>query len=69
MQTKFELGPLEEKRAEEFIKKHIKCSKEHPTAIGGSITYIFTPTSIGTAVEVECSLCGESENITDYGRW
>ena len=46
----------------EWIKKH--NLKEHGSetvyygAIGGGMTYIFTPTSIGTVCKVKCS-CGE----------
>lgn len=66
MFTKFELHGKEIERAKAFEKKHIKCAKEHPTTIGGHISYIFTPTSIGTAVSVKCFLCGEEKNITEY---
>ena len=69
MQTKFELSPLEKERAKEFENKHMKCARKCPSTIGGHIDYIFTPTSIGTAVLIRCYLCGEEENITDYDLW
>ena len=34
-------------------------------AIGGRITYLFTPTSLGTVVKVRCA-CGEEIDITEY---
>lgn len=37
-------------------------------AIGGRMTYSFTPTGIGVAVTVSCA-CGAKENITDYDCW
>lgn len=37
-------------------------------AIGGRITFRFTPTGIGTAVGVECA-CGTKQNLTDYSNW
>lgn len=37
-------------------------------AIGGSLTYNFTPTSIGTVVMVSCA-CGHEMDLTDYGEW
>lgn len=37
-------------------------------AIGGRLSFCFTPTGIGTAVTVECA-CGEKVNVTDYGSW
>ncbi len=36
-------------------------------AIGGEVTYRFTPTSIGTAVHVEA--CGHELDLTDYESW
>lgn len=69
MLTKFELSPLEEKRAKEFKNKHLECARKCPSTIGGHIDYIFTPTSVGTAVLIRCYLCGEEENITDYDLW
>lgn len=37
-------------------------------AAGGRLTFAFTPTGIGTAIEVICA-CGAKENITDYDSW
>lgn len=62
----FDLNEVEKSRAEEFKKIHKKCYR--PTAIGGQFSYIFTPTSVGTAVSIKC-ICGEQENITDYDIW
>jgi len=69
MITEFSLCPEEIERAKAFEKKHRACARKHPTTIGGHISYMFTPTSIGTAVTVECGLCGEFENITEYNNW
>lgn len=66
MTTEFKLNENEIKAAEAFEERHLECAKKHPTAIGGHISYRFTPTSIGTAVVIKCNLCGEEENITDY---
>ena len=67
--TEFVLNENEEAKAQEFINKHKLCAKRCPTAIGGHITYKFTPTSIGVGVSICCSLCGKEENITDYSLW
>ena len=68
MITEFKLNEKEAKLAEEFEKKH-----RHPDvnkgAIGGHISYEFTPTSIGDAISIRCFVCGEEENITDYNSW
>lgn len=69
MITNFELTENEAKAAEEFEKIHLACEKKHPTAIGGNISYKFTPTSVGTAVVIKCFCCGEEKNITDYDCW
>jgi hypothetical protein len=61
----FKLNEKEEAFAREFLEKH-----RHPDvgkgAIGGHIDYIFTPTSVGTACNMYCNICGVEENITDY---
>ena len=69
MLTEFKLSPKEIEKAEAFEKEHLECAKKHPTTIGGSISYEFTPTSVGTAVIIKCNLCDEQENITDYDIW
>lgn len=37
-------------------------------AIGGRLTYSFTPTGIGVAVTIHCA-CGKEANVTDYDSW
>lgn len=37
-------------------------------AIGGRLTYRFTPTGIGLIIVVECA-CGEKINCTDFSSW
>jgi len=37
-------------------------------AIGGRITYAFTPTSLGVVTIVKCA-CGEKLDLTDYDCW
>jgi hypothetical protein len=38
-------------------------------AIGGHLTYSFTPTSIGTIVVVENNVTKEKIDLTDYDLW
>ena len=68
MIAEFKLFESEKKAAEKFLIEH-----RHPDvnkgAIGGHISYIFTPTSIGDAVSIRCNICNKEENITDYGTW
>lgn len=37
-------------------------------AIGGRLTFSFTPTSVGLIIRVECA-CGEKIDCTDYSCW
>lgn len=37
-------------------------------AIGGALTYEFTPNGVGTTIVVRC-LCGETFNATDFEDW
>jgi len=38
------------------------------STIGGRLTYIFTPTGLGTEVKVECA-CGSKINLTCDENW
>lgn len=61
----FELNDTEYQRAVEFEKRH----RHYSGAIGGHMSIEFSLTSIGCAKKVKCSICNESENITDYFEW
>ena len=41
------------------------CFIQYKGAIGGGLTYCFTPTSIGTVIKVKCA-CGEEIDLTNY---
>lgn len=64
----FKLNAEEEAAAEEFLQQH-----RHPEinkgTIGGHINFIFTPTSIGNACTIKCTICDSEKNITDYNCW
>ena len=66
--TTFRLTEKEQKMAEEFEKNH-RHKDVYKGAIGGHITYSFTPTSLGDAKMIKCGTCGEEKNITDYNCW
>lgn len=38
-------------------------------AIGGILTYSFTPTSVGEALVVRHNLTGEAINLSNYNNW
>jgi len=64
----FILTPLETDRVSNFISNHMHRDMGH-TAIGGHISYLITPTSLGCAYTVTCSRCGVSEDVTEYEAW
>lgn len=54
------------------IADHINVDehgREYPYfgAVGGDLTYSFTPTSLGTIVRV--TSCGKTLDLTDYDMW
>lgn len=62
---KFETTPEEDKQIDEWVKaQHAKHINDE---FGSLITYSFTNTGIGTAIEVE--YFGEKFNPTDYSEW
>lgn len=62
---------LEAQRAqmspEEFERLTLGGTVPYSGAIGGAVSYIFTPTSIGFVVKVRCY--GKELDITDYSDW
>jgi hypothetical protein len=61
----FTLNEVEQKAERKFKREHRKCQ----LTMNGFITYSFTQTGIGVAVEMKCSACGILKNITDYKSW
>ena len=64
----FKLNEKENELAEKFMQEH-RHPEIYKGAIGGHLKYIFTPTSVGDACSIHCSICGEEKNITDYDCW
>lgn len=62
---------LDVKQLVSFNKWHKEhkqvCELTYAGAIGGRLTYSFTPTGLGTVVRVKCA-CDEEIDLTDY-RW
>lgn len=72
---KFWYDAPEAAKAEAWVKDHATPTGEPCTwqtsyqgAIGGVLTYSFTPTSIGTVHKVRCT-CGAEMDVTDYEAW
>jgi hypothetical protein len=68
---------LDDKQLEKFVNwdaaHRLKCPYS-PTsggdcgAIGGRLTFSFTPTGIGVVTKVDCT-CGEVLDLSDYENW
>ena len=72
MDLKFDVSPEETKAYRDWKKKHDKtCKFADPMkggAIGGRLTYKFTPTGLGCLFSVKCA-CGAEEDFTDVDNW
>ncbi len=68
----FKLDDGERERLNTWLTKHNKkCKFNKPEfcgAIGGRLTYMFTPTSLGILVKVKCA-CEETIDLTDVSDW
>jgi len=59
------------RECEKFFKHEcVYTRKEAPVtgASGGTYTYSFTPTTLGTVIHLSCA-CGKKEDVTDYRMW
>lgn len=74
---KFHLDDAELEALSKWIAEHNKVCPFYDDgttissksgAIGGRLTYAFTPTSIGLVSKIECA-CGGKTDVTDYGSW
>lgn len=64
-ERKIYLTALEISRSARFVREHRKTCKEIET---DSLEFKFTPTGIGTGVDIICP-CGHKKDITDYDSW
>lgn len=64
----FTLTEEELKKVSEWRNKGHNCKLTNVGAIGGKLTYCFTPTGLGVIFEVKCA-CGEKLNLTNYDEW
>ena len=72
MKKVFIMSEIESLEAENHIKEHNKDCVIYNggvhAAIGGRISYFFTPTGLGMACGVQCA-CGWSKECTDVSDW
>lgn len=66
----FSLTQEQHQKVGEWWKNH-KCRTRDAGAIGGAITYCFTPTGLGVVEIVKCSFldCNEELNLTNFDDW
>lgn len=68
----FTLNEKEQEDFKKWLKKHDRTCKYSDSmktgAIGGRLTYMFTPTSLGVITKVKCA-CGEKIDLTDTDLW
>ena len=67
---RYELDPDQIVKEQTWNREHKKTCKVYNNqgAIGGRLTYTFTPTGLGIVTRVECA-CGEKYDLTDYECW
>lgn len=63
----FGINFTQARRITEWQEEH-ECSVTNEGAIGGQYTYMFTPTSMGEVLQVECA-CGSKIDVTEYDLW
>lgn len=63
---RFELSEVEAKAALEWIRNQ---PARYGGAIGGSITFLFTTTSLGHVVRIRNNHTNEEVDVTDYSEW
>lgn len=68
MKFSFTLNTAQAKKLNAWQKKH-RHPRAPQTAIGGKLTYSFTPTGVGVVMEVTCACCGKTLDFSDYDAW
>lgn len=68
----FRLNDDETKRFYRWLNEHDKtCRYSSPLnsgAIGGRLTYSFTPNGLGEIIRIKCA-CGKEVCVTNYEEW
>ena len=70
----FDLTKEQLEKAEDF-RKHHGCTLDddgygdkNVGAIGGRMTYHFTPTGLGVITAISCA-CGDERDLTEFENW
>lgn len=54
-----QLTPVQALECGKFAGKHHKSCSHKAGAVGGTITYMMTPTGLGIIYSVKCNVCGK----------
>lgn len=52
-----------------FIRSLLDRGEPYYGAMGGGLTYSFTPTGLGVIVKITEAITGEEIDVTDYDTW
>lgn len=66
MKESFYLDEDQLKKLDEWLKTNPQVFRG---VIGGSLTYSFTPTSLGVVAKVKNTASGKEIDLTDYESW
>jgi hypothetical protein len=58
-----------ENKIDKKVAKKQGTKEPYYGATGGSLTYCFTPTSIGTVIKVKHGFTNEEIDLSDYESW
>lgn len=69
----FVIDADQQKKWGKWLNKHRKSCLyfKHPERagpIGGRLSYVFTPTTLGTAIKVKC-VCNQEIDLSNYEEW
>lgn len=65
----FQLSEEQQQRVEVWLKELHPQGVPYGGAIGGSLTYSFTPTGLGVITVVTCNHTHKELDITNYDNW
>ena len=64
----FALSQTELEKLNKWLEERPK-KDAYTGAIGGRLTYMFTPNNLGMTVKVKDELTGDVVDLTDYSEW
>ena len=64
----FELTTIEMEKFKNWDKKHRAC-RGKDGAIGGRLTFSFSPNGMGCITKIRCSICKKELDLTDVSKW